>query len=506
MKKHHFNIQSAKAASRLVLAASVLAVLSACVSFQGIQSQAQLKSMRDYGGGFPSQNASGTWPDSQWAGTVGGAELQKLIDQALENNPGLQAAAARLTAAQAVTSIVAANELPSVNASFESTYQRFTEKGLIPPPLAGTYHTNNQLAFNAAYEFDFWGKHSAEMRSALSQEKVAEAERQSARLMLSNAVARSWLQLARQYAQLDLSQQQLAVREKLDKLTQQRVSAGLETNTEIQQSLIQVSSLKTEIAQWQEAIALTRNQIAALQGFGPEQGKLIPRPSFKPGMDTALPASLPLELLGRRPDIVAARWRVEASQGDIDVAKTQFYPNINLLGFAGLSSLGLSNLLQTGSTIVGVGPAIRLPIFEGGRLRAQLKGKVAAYDVAVATYNQSLSDALREVADQVQIMQASQAQANQQKTTELAARASLQLAQQRQKVGTANMLPVLAAESALLAQQKLSLDLAVRHAESQINLIKALGGGYESKLNFAAPASTIKNNTNANVTSTLEAA
>ncbi|MFZ6746258.1 efflux transporter outer membrane subunit [Undibacterium sp. JH2W] len=509
MKKLNFNTPAASKMLRLLAASSALALLSACVSYQGIQSQAQLKTLSAQAGAFPDQGGNAAWPDLQWATGIGGAELQALIDRALANHPSLQVAAARLQAAQAATAAVGANKLPSANLSVDSTYQRFTEHGLVPPPLAGTYNSNNQISFNASYELDFWGKHSAEMRSALSQEKVAEAEAQSVRLMLSNAIARAWLQLARQNAQLELSKQQLAVREQFDSLTQQRVKAGLDTRVEVQQNLVQLSGLKNELAQWQEAMALTRNQIAALQGLGPEEGKLIATPQFQPVADRALPGNLPLELLGRRPDIVSARWRVEAGQSDIDVAKTQFYPNINIVGFAGISSLGLSNLANSGSSIIGVGPAIRLPIFEGGRLRAQLKGKVAAYDVAVATYNQSLTDALHEVADQVQILQASQSQLVEQQAAEQAARVGLQLAQQRQKAGTANKLPVLAAESAVLSQQKLSLELAVRHTDARINLIKALGGGYESKdlpATNSATASTNQTITQSQVKNTPEAA
>ncbi|MBI1771671.1 MAG: efflux transporter outer membrane subunit [Burkholderiales bacterium] len=472
MKKSLFKPAIAAASLRLLLSASALCLLSACVSFQDIQSQAQLKALAPQAGVFPDQGGNAAWPDLQWATSIGGAELQALVNRALENHPSLQAAAARLQAAQAATAAVEANKLPS-------------------------------------YELDFWGKHSAEMRGALSQEKVTEAEAQSVRLMLSNAIARAWLQLARQNAQLELSKQQLAVREQFDRLTQQRVSAGLDTKVEVQQNLVQLSGLKNELAQWQEAMALTRNQIAALQGLGPEEGKLIATPKFQPVADTALPGNLPLELLGRRPDIVSARWRVEAGQSDVDVAKTQFYPNINIVGFVGLSSLGLSNLANSGSSIIGAGPAIRLPIFEGGRLRAQLKGKVAAYDVAVATYNQSLTDALREVADQVQILQASQSQLIEQQAAEQAARIGLQLAQQRQKAGTANKLPVLAAESVVLSQQKLSLELAVRHTEARINLIKALGGGYESKAlpaTNSTAASTSKNIIPSLVKNTPEAA
>ncbi|MBC3868665.1 efflux transporter outer membrane subunit [Undibacterium oligocarboniphilum] len=462
------------------LIASAVTMLSACVSYDGIQSQAQLKTIADQANSGIFANQHGQWPAADWAQQIGGGDLQTLIQTGLRDNPGLQAAAARIQAAQAATGITKANTLPSVNGNYSTTYQRFTEHGLIPPPLAGTYDTDNQLALSASYELDFWGKHRTEMRAVLSQEKIAEAEQQSARLMLSNAIARSWIQLIRGYQQLAISEQQLAIREKLDVLTSQRVKAGLDTKSEIQQSLIQISNLKNEISNWKENIMLTRNQLAALIGAGPERGQQIPVPQYQPPGDITAPASLPLELISRRPDITAARWRVEAGQSEIELSKTQFYPNVNISGFVGLSSLGLDHLLRSGSMINGIGPAIHLPVFEGGRLRSQLKNRVAGYDVAVATYNQSLTDALHEVADQIQIIQVCNEQSKQQQQAEQAAWTALKLAQQRQLAGTANVLPVLMAESALLSQQKLSLDIHLRHIDSQINLIKALGGGYDS--------------------------
>ena len=262
-----------------------------------------------------------------------------------------------------------------------------------------------------------------------------------------------------------------------------------------------MSALKNDISSWESAIALTRNQLAALLGEEPARGALIARPQYQPSQNLQLPANLPLELLSRRPDIVAARWRVEANQSDIDIGKTQFYPNINIIGFAGLSDIGtgagLENFFKSSSLILGVGPSIHLPIFEGGRLRAQLKNKVANYDVAVATYNQSLTDALHDVADQLQTIKVSEIQAKEQAKAEQATKISLQLAQQRQQAGTANMLPVLSAESALLTQQKQTLDISFRRAESQINLIKALGGGYDSKADttnsMSIPATQVTN-------------
>lgn len=138
-------------------------------------------------------------------------------------------------------------------------------------------------------------------------------------------------------------------------------------------------------------------------------------PSSQPTDAAALPDALPLSLVCRRPDIVASRWRVEAAQGDIESARAQFYPNINLSAFTGFSTLALDRVLDAGSRIVGIGSAIRLPVFEGGRLRAQLKGRVAGYDNTVASYNQTLTDALRDVADQVRSLRAAEAQGGHQR-------------------------------------------------------------------------------------------
>jgi NodT family efflux transporter outer membrane factor (OMF) lipoprotein len=195
----------------------------------------------------------------------------------------------------------------------------------------------------------------------------------------------------------------------------------------------------------------------------------------------ALPDALPLTLLGRRPDIVAARWQVEAAEGDIAAAKTAFYPNVNLMAFAGFNSIGLNNLLQADSRVVGAGPAISVPIFESRTLRAGLKERVADYDSRVATYNLALTDALHDVADQVQSLRAVALQSEQQRRATQAASGNLELAQQRERVGTTNMLPALSAEMTLLAQRRADLDLQARRSDLRIGLIKALGGGFDAQ-------------------------
>lgn len=467
------------AVPRLATLGAVL-LLASCANFKGIESSAQPQAAQNLATSASLPAQGGAWPTLDWATQIGGAPLQALVDEAMAGNPGLQAAATRIATARATVEASGASRLPTVGAGFSSTYQRYTETGLIPPPLAGKYKADTQLALNFNYEFDFWGRHEADLQTALSQGRAAEAEQYSARLMLTSSIARAWLQLARQNAQLELTRQQLVARERLGRLAELRFKAGLDTESESEQTRQQLEGLRAEIVQWQEGMALTRDQLAALLGKGPDRGLSVMPATLPSDAAIALPDALPLSLVGRRPDIVASRWRVEAAQGEIDSARAQFYPNINISSFAGFSTLSLDRLLEAGSRIVGIGPAIKLPVFEGGRLRAQLKGRVAGYDNAVATYNQTLTDALRDVADQLQSLRAAEAQGSHQRAATQAATNALRLARQREKAGTTNMLPVLASELALVVQRKVELENQARRADLRVGLIRALGGGFEA--------------------------
>jgi NodT family efflux transporter outer membrane factor (OMF) lipoprotein len=487
-----------------VTASCAAVLLTACASYKGIEPSGKLREPAQYAASESLPEQHGQWPDVSWAQQIGGAPLQSLIDEAIAGNPNLQVAAARVAAAQAMIEAADASKNPSYSARFSSTYQRFSENYIIPPPYAGTYDSDNSLTLNFSYDFDFWDKHGAELRSALARDRAAEAEQYNARLVIATSVAQAWIQLARQYAQLDLNEQQLEVNRKIAQLRELRYKAGLDAKSEPQQTRQQLANLGSEHEQLQEAIALTRNQLAALLGQGPDRGLQIPRPVLPADAAIALPDALPLNLLGRRPDIVAARWQVEAAQGDIDVAKTAFYPNVNLMAFAGFNSLGLNKLLQADSRVVGAGPAITMPIFARHTLRSGLKQRVAEYDSRVATYNVALTDALHEVADQVQSLRALTQQNEQQQHATEAAAGNLQLAQQRERVGTTNMLPALAAQMTLLQQQRQALDLRARGSVLRVSLIKALGGGFnEGAAQGQAPQQ--ENNTASNPSSARNA-
>ena len=464
----------------VVVSALAVVVLSACVSPGDTHSSASLTSITNLATTVSLPAQSGQWPTFDWPTQLGGTALQQLVDEALADNPGLQAAATRLDAAAALADATGAVAGPTIGAGFSSIYQRYTKNGIIPPPLAGKRKSDNQLLLNFSYDFDFWGRHAAELRAVMAQGKVIEAENYNARLMLATAVAQSYVELGRQSAQLGLIERQLASRVAANTLIARRIAAGLDPQGDREGGTLQLESLRAEQSQQQQAIALRRHQLAALLGKGPDRGLAIVPPAATLQGDQSLPDSLPLQLLGRRPDIVAARWRVEAAQGATDTARTQFYPNINLTAFAGLSSLGLSNLLKPGSLAAGIGPAIRLPIFEGGALRANLKGRIAEQDGAIDTYNQVLTESLHEVADQLDTMRSATSQSQHQKNALLSASNTMKLSEQRQRVGTVNRLQVLAAETALVQQQRIALDAQVRVTEARIGLIKALGGGFDA--------------------------
>lgn len=240
--------------------------------------------------------------------------------------------------------------------------------------------------------------------------------------------------------------------------------------------------LRADLAQLEAAKAVTRDQLAALAGKGPDRGLAIGPAQV--ARDTAdrlptLPESLPLDLLGRRPDLVAARWRAEAVSREVEVARARFMPNVNLLAFVGVASLGLDRLFAAGSGIAGAGPAIRLPLFSAGGLQAGLRERQADYDLAVARYNELVIDAVREVADQVQTRRALETERGERRRALAATERTRRLALERYRAGIANYLDVLDAEAALFGLQRAEADLSGRVLQAEVDLYRVLGGGYE---------------------------
>jgi len=219
--------------------------------------------------------------------------------------------------------------------------------------------------------------------------------------VLASSIASTYSQLATEYALHAVLKRTVAQRELLQNITADRVKTGLDTQIERNQSRGSSADARAQLVQSEGQIILTKQQLGALIGKGPDRGLQITEPQMHAIATPALPQNLPLNLLGRRPDIVAARWKVEAATKGIDVAKARFYPDINISASVGFDTLMNANPFTAASKSIAFGPAISLPIFEGGALRANLKGEYASYDLAVGSYNQTLNDAYGDVARQI---------------------------------------------------------------------------------------------------------
>jgi len=469
--------QSLSAVHRLgsvALSCCLVVLLAACASSAGIQPTARPLAASDLG-----LNAAAPQPavPADWWLAWGDDTLSGLIAQALQAEPSLKVAQARLGRAQAAVDGEQASDGLRVNGSADLTRQHFSATSIYPAPLGGSIRTlaNAQLA--ASWEFDFFGRHRAAMDAALGQERAAAADLQAARNVLSSQVAQTYVQLGRLLAQREVAERSLAQREQMLTLVRQRVDAGLDTRVELRQGEGALPDARQQIEQLAEQIALTRHALAALVAQPPDRLDAL-HPELKRLQAAALPAAVPADLLGRRADVMAARWRMEAATQGVNVAKAQFYPNVNLTAFAGLSSIGLDRLVESGSQQYGVGPAIRLPIFDSGALRANLRGRTADLDAAVESYNSAVLEAVRDAADQIASLQSVQRQQAEQRQAQTAAESAYDIALQRCRAGLSGHLTALGAESAVLNQRRLAVDLQARDLSARIGLVRALGGGY----------------------------
>jgi NodT family efflux transporter outer membrane factor (OMF) lipoprotein len=451
----------------------------------GIQSQATLRDAPSLG--LPAVQSAALTLDAQWWREFGDAQLNRLIDEALVSSPSLKVVQARMARAQAGVDVTDAASGPQLNVGVNATRQLFTANGLIPPPLAGSIYETGEAQLTGSWELDFFGKNRAALNAALGNARAAQADAEAARMLLASNVARSYFQLVRLNDQLGVAQQLLAQRTRALHLVQDRVNAGLDTRLEQRQSEGALPDARLQIETLQEQLTLAHHALNALVGQ-PKEALAPVLPALSAIKNIANATTLPSDLLGRRADIAAARWRVEAATQDVSNARSQFYPNVNLVAFAGFSSIGLDRLLGAGSQQWGVGPALRLPIFDGGRLRANLSGKAADLDAAIESYNAAVIDAVRDVADQLASKQAVSRQQVEQRAAQTLAENAYEIAVQRYEAGLSNYLSVLTADTTVLNQRRTGVDLAARALDTQVALMRALGGGYRGEL----PAATAK--------------
>jgi NodT family efflux transporter outer membrane factor (OMF) lipoprotein len=461
------------ALTALIAVASALVLLSGCAS-PGAPAE-RLATMPPAALGLA--DAGGPAAPVRWWATMGDEQLAALVDRALRDQPSLALARTRVDRALALARLSDAADAPQASLAAEATRQRFTEHGLVPPPIAGSVRNTGTLQLGFGWSPDWYGQQAAALAASLGQARAARADAAVAANALAAQVARGYIGLARLVAQRQVAERTLAQRQELRALTSQRVAAGLDTRVEAVQADSALPDTRAQIEALDEQIVLARHQLAVLSGQAPDA-----LDALAPALDRLalqrLPAHLGADLLARRPDVAAARWRVEAAGEEVTVARTAFYPDINLTAFIGLNAIGLDRVFTAGSQQAGITPALHLPVFDGGRLRAQLGGREAELNGAIAQYNTTVLDAVREARDALASLQSLARQRLEQAAALEGAQTAHDLAWQRYRAGLGSYLIVLNTESQWLAQRRQAVDLQARQLDTGVALLRALGGGW----------------------------
>lgn len=423
------------------------------------------------------------WPTQQWWQRYGDAQLDQLIAEALETAPDMAAAAARVRQAKAMLGVRESASAPQLSARASASEDKLSYNHLSPDAFTPRgMNDYGRATLDLSWSLDLWGKQRAAVAAAAGELAAREADAAQARLLLSSDVASAYAQLLRLAANEQTLEQSVKVRQVTANLFAERYANGLENKGSVHSANARLAAARAELSQMQEQVALQRNSIAALMGAAPDRGAQIQ-------IDTerlhslwqqrwALPEQLSANLLGRRPDVVAARLQAQALESRVAAQQAEFYPDVNLSAFIGVQSLGLDMLTKSGSSIASIGPAISLPIFNGGRLRSELGAARARYDEAAAQYRSTLNRALQEVADNATSQRALQQQLTAMEQAVEAATEAQRVARNRYEGGLARYLDVLSAEDQLLASVRQLVDVQSRALTLDIALHRALGGGW----------------------------
>lgn len=450
-------------------------ILSGCITPPKMDPQQQPLAETSLG----LQAAPAVVADAAWWSAYDDAQLNRLMQAALDGNPSLAQALARVREAQSLADVTKAGLAPSVNFNAQETRQRFSGQDVIPPPYAGTVQWEGREGLNLSWDLDFWGRQSSLLAQSRSQARAAALDVSAARLALSAAVMQSYVDLYRSYALADVAQRAYEQRSRILEITRHRVAAGLDTKVELREAEAAVPQAQVQLSQAQAAVELAVHRLAALSGHGADAYAGITRPTLNVDAVLPLPQALPANLLGRRPDVLAARGRIEAATSGQAAAKAAFYPDVNLVAFAGTSAIGFNKLFESASGSYGAGPAISLPVFDAGRLKAEYRGAGAEVDSAVAGYNDIVLQAVRQASDQLSLIAALDTQLARQQQSLAASEDAYRLAELRYRSGLASYLTVLNAETAVLNARNQRVDLLSAQAIARVSLLLAVGGSFD---------------------------
>jgi NodT family efflux transporter outer membrane factor (OMF) lipoprotein len=463
----------------LVLSAALTALLAGCVLPPKDSPRERAIDPRQLG----LTAAAVTPADEGWWKALDDAQLDALIEKAFAANPSLAQASAQLRAALAQIDAAHAGLLPRASFSGSALRQRAPDNYIIPPPLAGGDFWMAQIGASLSWDLDFWGRQADAVSQARALAQAADFERDNARLLLAAALVQTYVGLYRADALADIAQQAQSQRQHILELTRQRVAAGLDTRLELREAESELPQARVERAQAQAQAELAVHALAMIAGQAADGYAAIGRPQLNLDAVLPLPAQLPINLLARRPDVLAARLRIEAADAQRRATRAAFYPDVSLRALAGVAAFGLNDLFEAGARGYGAGPVVSLPLFDAGKLRAQYQGREAALDGAVAVYNDTVLRAVQQSSDQLTRIDALSRERTDQESTLVAAEDGYRIAEERYRAGLAGYLSVLSAETQVLNARRQSIQIIADLAVARVSLLLELGGSFDPDSN-----------------------
>ena len=424
------------------------------------------------------------WPAAGWWRSYNDEQLNRLIGLAVQNSPGMAAARARVDMAEAKARLAGAESGPMIGGMANINRQHLSDAGFlgifaknIPAlGLTGPWYTTGTMGLIGSYTFDFWGLERAKIDAAIGAANAALAEEAQARLVLAAAVTRAYYGLQTLYALLELQKEALQISEEVVAAYTARYSRGLEPRTLSELAVAQKAELEKQIAGTDAAINISLEMLRTLIGLTQPLPDIKPAPL--PDLPATLPPSLGYDLLAHRADLQAARWYIQASLHGVDAARAAFYPNFDIKVFFGLDALHLEDLLQKGSQQFDLIPGLTLPIFDSGRLNANLAATRAESNLIIEQYNQAVVNAVFEVAKAGWDLTRLEKEIELQQIRLSSMNYAAESASAHYGTGLIDRVSALEARLPAIAEEATLLDLRNKRIFAGIDLTMALGGGF----------------------------
>lgn len=451
------------------------ALLGACVSSPSTRPAVQPLAASTLGLGTETPPpAAGEW----WT-ALADPQLDRIMRDALAGSPTLDAALARIRLAESNVSVRRAEQLPQVTLNADEQYQRLSEKYIIPPPYGGSRQWIGTTSANLSWNLDFWGRQRAMVAQARATASAAALDHQAARLALTGTIAQTYVDLVRAERLSAVARDFVTSRQQSLALARTRIRSQLASNFDARAAETLLAEARQAQVRADGQRALIVHALAALAGRGADYYPGIAPAALTLDRALPLPGALPADLLGRRPDLLAGQAQIDAAAAGRRVARTAFYPNINLTALLGVQALGLGNLVSTSAGIYGGGAALHLPIFDGGRIRADYAGATAQLDVAVADYNNAVVRAVREAADALSQVETSRADAAEQRRVLGGYQDVVRLDRTRVASGLGSQLDLLSSGDRVLAAEQQLANIEADAAIQRIKLLIAVGGDFQ---------------------------